>query len=53
MSRKYKRNPLETMNSSPATNTVVSLPTLDYDIVEDIKKTHANISLYELTKIMS
>ncbi len=29
----------------------MSLPSLDYNIIEDMKKTRANISLYELTKI--
>jgi len=29
----------------------VSLLTLDYNIMEDVKKTRANISLFELVKI--
>ena len=39
------------MNSVPPPDTSVSLPTLDYNIVQDMKKALANISLCELTKI--
>jgi len=31
----------------------VNLPTLDYNIVEDMNKTHVNVSLFELAKIQS
>lgn len=50
---KDKAIPLETMNSIPPTDTSVSLPAIDYNNVEDMKNTHENISLLQLTKIMS
>jgi len=33
------------MHSIPPPDTSVSLPTLDYNIVEDMKKTHAKITI--------
>lgn len=53
MSSKDKIIPPETMHSVPPLDTSVSLASLDYNIVEDMKKTHEKISLYELIKIMS
>lgn len=53
MSSKDKTFPSKTMNSVPPPETSMSLPAVEYNIVEDMKKARANISLFELTKIMS
>ncbi len=51
MSNKLQNTPLENTNISPTPNTSVILPPLDYNIVDDMKKTWKNISLLELAKI--
>ena len=43
--------PPKTMNSVPPLDTLMSLPAIEYNIVEDMKKARANICLFELTKI--
>lgn len=45
--------PPKTKNSVPPLDTLMSLPAIEYNIVEDMKKAHVNISLFELTKIMN
>lgn len=52
-SNKDKTNPSENMHLVPPPYTSVSLPTLDYNIVENMKNTHEKISMYELIKITS
>lgn len=52
MRNKDKSIPPDNTNTRLPPNIFVNLPALDYNIVEDIKKNHVNISLYELTKIM-
>jgi len=39
------------MNICSTLDTLASLSSMDYNIVEDMKKTWANISLFELTKV--
>lgn len=51
MRSKIQNTPLDSMNASLTHDISMSLPTLDYNIVEDMKKAHANISLFELSKI--
>lgn len=51
MSSSLHNNPPHNTNKSLPSDSLVSLPSLDYDIIKDMKKTHANISLYELTKL--
>jgi len=51
MSSKLKNILLNNMNSSLTPDTSVSLPPVDYKIMDNMKKTHANISLFELAKI--
>ena len=52
-----KNSPLPTQNqpsscNSPSTSkTLVVSDSMDYNIIEDMKKTRANISLHELSKI--
>lgn len=41
------------MNTSLTPDTSVILPPLDYNIVEDMKKPHTNISFFNLAKIQS
>lgn len=53
MRTKDKSSPLDNMNTIlPPNNSVIFL-TLDYKIIDDMKKTHVNISLYELTNLTS
>lgn len=52
VSNKDKSSSSNKKNTSLPPNISVSLPTLDYNIVEDMKYTHTNISLYEFTNIM-
>lgn len=52
MRNKLQNTPLESTHSL-SSNNLVSLPALDYNIVEDMKNTCAKISLYELTKLTS
>lgn len=52
MSNKIQNTPLDITNTSLSPDNSVSLPTLDYNIDEDMKKTRVNISLYELSKLM-
>ena len=51
-SNSLQNTPSDSTNTSFPLYKSVSLPTLDYNIVEDMKKTRENISLYELTKLM-
>lgn len=44
---------LDNTNTHFTLETSVSLPPLDYNIIDDMKKTRANISLFELAKIQS
>lgn len=53
MSSKPQNTSLENMNTSLTLDISVSLPTLDYNIMEYMKKTHANISFFELVNIQS
>lgn len=53
MSSKLQNTPLDNMNTSLTSDISVILPALDYNIMEDMKKTHANISLFEFAKIQS
>lgn len=53
MSSKLQNTPPDNTNTNLIPNTLVILPALDYKIVEDMKKTRANISLFELAKIQS
>ena len=52
MSSKIQDTPPDRTNTSLPRENSVSLLALDYNIVEDMKKTRGNISLYELTKLM-
>jgi len=51
MSKKLHNTPLDNTITSVTPETSVSLPPLDYNIVDDMNKTRANISLFELYKI--
>jgi len=51
MSSKLHNALPESTNISLTPDTLVSLPALYYNIVEDMKKNHTNISLFELAKI--
>lgn len=51
MSNKLHNTLLDNTNISPALDTSVSIPPLDYNIVYDMKKTQENFSLLELSKI--
>jgi len=53
MRNKLQNNLLDNMNIHSTLETSVNLPHLDYNIVDDMKKTRANISLFELAKIQS
>lgn len=53
MSIKLQNTPPNITNTSLPLDNSVSLPSLDYNIVEDMKKTRAKISLYELTNLTS
>lgn len=53
MSSSLENTPLDSTNTSLPPDISVSLSTLDYNIVEDIKKTHVNIYEYKLTKLIS
>jgi len=53
MSGKLQNTPPDNTNILSTPNTLVSLPPLEYDIIDDMKKTLANISLFELAKIQS
>lgn len=52
VSKKDKNNASDNMNTSLPPENSVNLPPLDYNIVEDMKKTRVKISLYELTKVI-
>jgi len=43
----------ETKKQVPSPDTSTSLPDVDYNIIDDMKKVCANISMFERTKIMS
>ena len=51
MRNKLRNTPLDNTNISLTLGTSVSLPPLDYSIVDYMKKTHENINLFELSKI--
>jgi len=51
MSIKLHNTPPDSTNMSLTSDILVSLPTLDYNIMEDMRKACANISLFELAKI--
>lgn len=51
MSNKNKSSPLDNTNIILPLEISLTLPTLDYSIVKDMKKTCENISIYELTKL--
>lgn len=51
MSSKIQNTLSKSMNTSLTPDISVILPALDYNIVEDMKKTHANIYLFELANI--
>jgi len=53
MSNKLQNTLPDNMNIYSTPNTLVSLPPLDYNIVDVMKETRANISLFELVKIQS
>lgn len=53
MSIKFQNTPPNDMNIRSTPNTSMSLPPLDYNIVDDMKKNRANISLFELARIQS
>jgi len=53
MSSKLQNTPPDKVNISLSPNTSVIIPPMDYNIVDDMKKTRANISLCELAKIQS
>lgn len=53
MRSKLQNTPLDNTNINPTPDTLVSLPPLDYKIVDGMKKTWANISLFKLAKIHS
>ena len=53
MSRKRYKTLPDNTNVSITLNTLVSLPLLHYKILDDMKKTHVNINLFELAKIQS
>ena len=53
MNNKLQNTPPDNMNIRSTPNTSVGLPPLDYNIFDDMKKTQANISLFELAKILS
>ena len=40
-----------TLVTPPTSNTMVVAGTIEYNVVEDMKKTRANISIHELTKL--
>lgn len=53
ISKKSKTTQTNSIPLDPptASKTLVILDTIEYNIVEDMKKTRANISLHELTKL--
>jgi len=51
VSRKLQNTSPNNTNISPTLDTSMSLPTLDYNIVDDMKKTWVNISLFKLAII--
>jgi len=54
MSSKLQNTLLDNKNTSLTQYIFMNLPNLNYNIiVEDMKKTFANISLFELAKIQS
>jgi len=53
MRNKLENTLLENMNTGLTLETLVSLPPMDYNILDDMNKTHANISLFKLGKIQS
>lgn len=53
MSNKFQNTPLDNTNTCSTPYTLVSLPPLDYNIVDDMEKDRVNISLFELAKIQS
>lgn len=50
---KDKTIPPETTNQVPFVETSTSLPIVDYNITDDMKKVHAKISMFELKSITS
>lgn len=46
MSSKLQNTPLDNMNISHTPDTSVRLPPLEYNIVDDMKKTHMNIIFF-------
>ena len=53
MRSKLQNTPSYNMNTHFTPDTLMSLPPLDYNIVDDMKKTRANINLFKLAKIQS
>ena len=53
MSNKLQNTPLDNTNICSTPNTSVSLPPMEYNIVDDMKKTRENINFFELAKIQS
>lgn len=53
MSSNLQNTPLDNTNIRSTLDTSVSLPPLDYNIIDDMKKTRVNISLFELANIQS
>lgn len=52
ISSKEKTNILEVTNQVTYPETLAILFAVDYNIVDDMKKIHVKISMFELTKIM-
>ncbi len=50
---KLQKNPPDITSICSTPDTSVSLPPLDYNIVDDMKKTRANINFFELAKVQS
>jgi len=44
---------LDSTNIRSTSDTSVSLPPLDYNVVDDMKKNRANINLFKLAKVQS
>jgi len=53
MSSKLHKTPPDITDIHSTMDTPVSLPPLDYNIVDNMKKTQANINLFELAKVQS
>lgn len=53
VSNKDKTITLEATNLVTSLDNLEILPTMDYNIIDDMNKVHVNISMFQLTKIMS